>query len=432
MPQPNNSSLASPQFNRRWARQLSFLLKTLRNGECYELLQQIGPEQLPKALVALRARLLRPLVEQGQKQIMDLLATYRDAEFVILFPPGLNWSTQLFQRPQQIAKALAQQGAVVFYIQPGLNRNEPAIHQLQERLYLCNTPLESFRSIPHLYQYLLTWNSKFEQRIPQAEILYDYLDDLSAFPGSPARLEAEHQHLLRDARLVLATSQQLYTHAHQFREDVILCPNAVEASWVVPNRLATAMNPPADLRPVLTSGRALIGYHGALAAWFDYELLDSVATARLDLEFVLIGPNQDNSLPAALLKKPNVHWLGAKSYAELPTYLQYFEVGMIPFRLNAITHATSPIKLFEYMAARKPVVATPMQEVLRYPAVLTGSDPEEFCKCLEKALQLKNDQEYLNSLQEVALENTWDSRARQILDALRSRASSQVGNPNRV
>jgi glycosyltransferase involved in cell wall biosynthesis len=95
--------------------------------------------------------------------------------------------------------------------------------------------------------------------------------------------------------------------------------------------------------------------------------------------------------------------------------LRHFDVATIPFRLNAITHATSPLKLFEYMAACKPVVITPMQESMRYAGVLVARDALEFSAQLDRALEMRHDQTYLATLKRVAQENTWEARARQIL-----------------
>jgi glycosyltransferase involved in cell wall biosynthesis len=134
---------------------------------------------------------------------------------------------------------------------------------------------------------------------------------------------------------------------------------------------------------------------------------------------VLIGPDYDGSVKESqVAAMENIAWLGPKPYRELPRYLKYFDVATIPFKLNKITHSTSPLKLFEYMSARKPVVTTAMHESARYPVVLVGESEMDFIEKLDLALQRLEDQDFLEALESVARENTWDTRAEEILKAL--------------
>jgi glycosyltransferase involved in cell wall biosynthesis len=120
--------------------------------------------------------------------------------------------------------------------------------------------------------------------------------------------------------------------------------------------------------------KPIIGYYGALAKWFHYRLLARVAWQRSDYQFILIGPDYDGSIKTSLIQEVgNIHWLGPKTYKELPRYLKYFDVATIPFQLNEVTHSTSPLKLFEYMSAGKPVVTTAMHECEKYPVVLSDT-----------------------------------------------------------
>jgi hypothetical protein len=188
------------------------------------------------------------------------------------------------------------------------------------------------------------------------------------------------------------------------------------------NHFAQARTPglsvPEDLVTLFAEGRPLAGYIGALARWFDYPLLEAVARKRSDWHFILVGPDHDHTLPEYLINLPNVHWSGVKPYQDLPAYLRCFTAGLIPFQLNAITHATSPIKLYEYMAAGKPVVSTPIHEATRVAEVLLAKDADEFAAQLNQAVDLNRDEGYLRRSDELARLNTWEARARQILDGL--------------
>jgi hypothetical protein len=167
---------------------------------------------------------------------------------------------------------------------------------------------------------------------------------------------------------------------------------------------------------VVQSGRPIVGYYGAMASWFDYELLAQAARKHHDFEFVLVGPNfQRTRISRSLTKLCNVHWLGQKQYDELPAYLYYFDVATIPFVLNDITRATSPAKLFEYMAGGKPIVTTNMPECCEYPSVLVARSAIEYVDMLDEAVGRGKWESYRRLVDRDALANTWRARAEQIL-----------------
>lgn len=371
---------------------------------------------------ALRRRRMQAQLAPLQSRLNAILQQYNTARPIIIFAPGLDWHKHIFQRPQHLASALAKQGALVFYLQPDPQPGDEPFQAIQPNLYVCHTPVELFWSLQKPFVYLLTWNRDYAASFNRPRIIYDYLDDLEVMEDhNPARLQQEHKQLLRRASLVLTTATRLYDKVKPLRQDMLLCPNGVTLEHFAPGKISTGQPPPVDLQAVMATGRPVIGYYGALARWFDYELLGWLLQNRPDLSFLLIGPDYDKTLPAALLEYPNLFWLDAKPYAELPRYLAYFDAAIIPFRVNQITHATSPLKLFEYMAAGKPVVITPMQESLRYPGVLAAEGPQAFSQQIDRALQLKDDPQYLSQIATVAQENTWEARARQILAALEIR-----------
>lgn len=170
---------------------------------------------------------------------------------------------------------------------------------------------------------------------------------------------------------------------------------------------------------MVKTGQPIIGYYGALARWFDYDLVRQAAQMHPDWNFVLIGPDHDDTLKQSnILSISNVHWLGSRDYSQLPGYLRHFSVATIPFLVNNITIATSPIKLFEYMAAGKPIVTSDMPECRKYPGVFVAHDVMEFVEQLENALALCNEDGYLQQLYKTAQENTWEVRVNQIIAAL--------------
>jgi len=359
------------------------------------------------------------IIEAQRYELKRILADLRQGQDylqIVIFPPSLDWDVQLFQRPQQLALALARQGVLVFYLQPKPDHHSPSFNKINNRLYLCNVHTEVFNFLANPTIYLLTWNSDYANCFNQPHILYDFVDDINVFYGDHAQIVKGHQYLLQNAAIVLATAKKLVAEAQLLRHDVLYSPNGVDYNDFVNPEPDFARSEPEDLLPILALNQPIIGYYGALARWFDYDLLKNVAALRPNYSFVLIGPDYDGTLEKVRLSDfRNIHWLGVKPYKELPIYLHFFDAVTIPFLVNDITHATSPLKLFEYMAGGKPIVITPMKESMIYPGVLVGDTAELFAEQLDRALDLRCDSVYIESLRKTARENTWDNRAVEII-----------------
>lgn len=255
----------------------------------------------------------------------------------------------------------------------------------------------------------------------RAQIVYDIVDELSTFKEiHPHLLEFQHHQRLHKASLVLVTAKRLAEAFRDQRPDLILCPNGVDVGFFAhpPGRLAL------EIEAIRLEGRPVVGYIGALAEWFNDELLEAIAQLRKDISFVVIGPELHMPIQKRPWRDlPNVHWLGARPYESLPSYLYGFDVVMIPFRLSPITHATSPLKLFEAMAAGKPVVLTPMEESLRTTSMIfPGTTPEEWSCQINRALAAAQDRNFVEQIRNFAWEHDWTNRARHILQALKNRA----------
>lgn len=361
----------------------------------------------------------RKIIAHNQAKLYELVEQYHPGNNyreLIVFPPSLDWDVQLFQRPQQLALALAKQGALVFYIQPKPDRKQEPFQLITNGLFLCNVHVDTFRIINNPFIYLLTWNSDYATRFKNPKIIYDFVDDIDVFYGDKNQIKKGHEYLLKNAKIVLATAKKLVEEAKHFRNDVIYSPNGVVYDHFAEFAAQELFTPPADLAPLLETQKPIIGYYGALARWFDYELLKGIAKQRPDYLFILIGPDYDGTLePAGIFNFNNIFWLGVKKYVELPAYLHFFDVATIPFLVNEITHATSPLKLFEYMAGGKPIVITPMRESMQYEGVLVADGPDEFVEKLDQALILTKDSTYINQIKKLALHNTWESRAEEII-----------------
>lgn len=356
-------------------------------------------------------------------QTIDQLRKTIKHKGTIIFLPSICWDIPLFQRPQQLAGAFANLGYLVFYCEPAYSKCPPGVFKLSERLYDCMVDLRSFKNVEKPISIVFSYNLGSLRFLRSPQIVYEYIDELSIFPGNYEDNVHNHQFLLKSAKVVVATAQSLYEQVIEHRPDALLCPNGVNYNHFTSGKESSNTTVPEDLQPILAQGGPIISYYGALAPWFDYALVSEIARMRPNWNIVLIGPEYENRhdlLESRILALPNIFWLGAKDYSLLPNYIWHFDVMMIPFVLSDLTHSTSPLKLFEYMASGKPVVVTPMRECMRYPGVLSASNSTEFTERIEDALRLRNDPKYLQIIDQVARENTWDQRVQQILQAVNS------------
>ena len=213
-------------------------------------------------------------------RILAIASRYPPELKKIVFAPGLPWRGAMFQRPQQLARALAREGVLVFYLQP--DRSWPVqFLELEERLFLAQAPPAAFQVLPEAYVYAPTWVIPRLSAFDSPRVIYDVLDHLSVFEGSPARLQRNHQRYLEEADLVMVTSRELYREVIRTRKDAVLCPNGVDYSHF---SAVDSYHIPADLAQIAAAGRPVIGYHGALARWFDYPLLASLSRRLPEME----------------------------------------------------------------------------------------------------------------------------------------------------
>ncbi|HEY7543269.1 MAG TPA: glycosyltransferase, partial [Blastocatellia bacterium] len=218
---------------------------------------------------------------------------------------------------------------------------------------------------------------------------------------------------------ITCVARTLHERASAIRPDALYLPNAVECSRFADPSAAIPDDP--DIEPLRGEGKPIACYYGAMAAWLDYELIEAVAREREDWNFLFIGPAYDNSLRERgrrMLKRKNVRWIGPRPYAELPGYLRLVDVAMIPFLINDITRATSPLKLYEFFAAAKPVVTTRMRECLAFEEVLAVEGAKDFSRSLDIAKARAGDEQFRERLRKLGEANSWTARAQVVIEKL--------------
>jgi glycosyltransferase involved in cell wall biosynthesis len=338
----------------------------------------------------------------------------------VIFLPSVGWGIHLFQRPHHLARVFARLGFVAIFDSSNAADRVDGFREIEPNLFLFSGSPELLAETPSPLLWSFPYNFHLADGYPRpVRTVYDWIDDLSVFPHERALLERNHRRGLAEATLVTAVARRLLEDAKTARPDAIYLPNGVEYE-----RFAAPPTPPrdAELLAFLSPGAPVAGYYGALAEWFDYDLLDEVAGSKPDWRFVLIGPQYDKTLPGQpMLDRPNVRWIGPRDYVTLPGYLSLFDVATIPFRINEITQATSPLKLFEYFAGARPVVTTPMEECRAHPEVRIAATAEEFAKALDEALEQGRDPDFRARLRSVARDNSWSARVMSALRALDGR-----------
>ena len=232
-------------------------------------------------------------------------------------------------------------------------------------------------------------------------LVYDCMDEWENFPGiEPEALILEKQ-LARSADLIVASAERLYRKWRSFDRPIVLARNAADFLFYsersVPNDLLDGVKHP------------IVGYFGAIAEWFNVELLARVASERPDYTFVLLG-GVFNVDVMPLQELPNVILLGQQPYETMPQYLYHFDACIIPFRQNSITEATDPVKLYEYLSGGKPVVSVGLPELEPYRDFVHFADtPAEFAAELDKALR-EDGPAKANERKELARRHTWEDR----------------------
>ena len=244
-------------------------------------------------------------------------------------------------------------------------------------------------------------------------LVYDCHDNFPFFHKNPYHIVEAEQWLASQAQVVFATAAELYDRMKLVNPRTYLIPNAADYDHFAHSGIRNT-KPPHD---IVQLRKPIVGYMGEIAQWFDLDLVYNVAIQHPDWNIVLIGPVHVTSAHR-LFRLPNVHRLGHREYAELPAYVNQFDVCILPFKINALTSAVNPVKLYEYLAAGKPVVSTPLPEVLPFRSVVEIATHESFPRAIESALE-QNDEAKVRERRQVAMQNTWDQRIDQILSAIR-------------
>ena len=318
----------------------------------------------------------------------------------------LRWDF-VFQRPQHLLTRCARRHRVFVIEEPivgdGPPRFELSVRQHGIRIAVPRLPegltadaqaalqsslLRAFFREHGISNYVLWYYTPmaiaFTRQLRPRAVVYDCMDELSAFAGAPASMRKREQELLTRADVVFTGGQTLFESKRHSHSNVFAFPSSVDVDHFA---RARASQPDPDDQTHIPRPR--LGFFGVIDERMDLELLRDVAAARRDWHLVMVGPVVKID-PSSLPKAANLHYLGPKQYDELPSYLAGWDAALLPFARNDATRYISPTKTPEYLAAGKPVVSTSIRDVVR-PYGVAGlariaDDPADFVAAVEAAL----------------------------------------------
>jgi len=340
----------------------------------------------------------------------------------------LRWGF-VFQRPNHLLSRFSKHQRVFFI-------EEPVFHEGDDKLQIENYNENLFVVTPHIKAglpeaevnerqrkyinnlftnmnieryfswYYTPMALPFTDHLTPEVVVYDCMDELSAFKFAPPELTILEKELLKKADVVFTGGQSIYEAKKDAHHNIYPFPSSIDKHHF--GKARTIKDDPAEQKNIKGPR---FGFFGVIDERFDIELIDAVAKAKPEWQFILLGPVVKID-PATLPRYDNVHYLGGKKYEDLPDYLAGWDIAMVAFAMNESTKFISPTKTPEYLAAGKPVISTPIRDVVRpygdNKLVHIVSNADEFIRAAEKELGKKRKASWLKKVDDFLLYNSWD------------------------
>lgn len=365
---------------------------------------------------------------------LSLISSFHDkanSKSILIFPV-IDWHFRV-QRPQHLARELAANNKVVylttqfnFSVRPGFVIKESPVDNViicqlnfnkvnrsiykdslteKEVIFLLKG-IDALRRTfnlgeTHSIVNLPFWTDLVE-KMQNNFVTYDCMDHHAGFENNEEGMLEKEKQLLKSSDLVITSAARLSEIISKDRENTII-RNAADVEYF--SKVNNA--------DVYQKTKPIVGYYGAIAEWFDLDLLIKTAQRLPDYEFLMIGAVTCDISKAKSIS--NIKFIGEVKYTELTAYLKYFDVCLIPFKLIELTLCTNPVKVYEYLAAGKPVITTAMPELIEiqdYVHVAHNSD--DFVGLIEKGMNEKDDEELASMRRSWAKTQDWKSRARDL------------------
>jgi glycosyltransferase involved in cell wall biosynthesis len=349
----------------------------------------------------------------------------------------LRWDF-VFQRPQHLLTRLSVNFRSFYVEEPFFHADTDSYSDtVQEnvhiiRMYLKGDPNQEnvnerqqriIRNIfitHKIHEYVLWYYTPMAMRISAglepAAIVYDCMDELSAFRFAPPALKHLERDLMSKADVVFTGGHSLYAAKKHQHPNIFSFPSSIDKKHFMQARQHKI--DPADQASI---PYPRFGFYGVLDERFDIELIKSVAEKKPDWHFVLVGPVVKID-PATLPQNANIHYLGGKTYHELPSYLGGWDVAMVSFALNESTKFISPTKTPEYLAGGKPVISTSIRDVVQTYGnnglVHIADNADQFIEKAEKELSIKDKKKWLQKVDAFIADDSWDNTVTKMRELL--------------
>ncbi|MFN2457203.1 MAG: glycosyltransferase family 1 protein [Chitinophagaceae bacterium] len=301
---------------------------------------------------------------------------------------------------------ITKDGDNVFVVVPYLQNGHPENEIISRQKQIVNKLFLTMNIHRYFCWYYTPMALPFSEHLQPDFIVYDCMDELSAFKFAPQELKTRERQLLQMADVVFTGGYSIYAAKKNSHRNIYPFPSSIDKE-----HFASAREIVSDPEDQATISHPRFGFYGVIDERLDIDMIAEVSKAKPEWNFVMIGPVvkiDTASLPCL----PNIHYLGGKTYDELPRYLAGWDVAIIPFAMNESTKFISPTKTPEYLAAGKPVISAPIKDVVSPYAdnklVYIAANAKEFIKHGTTLLKVKNKKIWLTKVDAFLAGNSWD------------------------
>jgi glycosyltransferase involved in cell wall biosynthesis len=367
------------------------------------------------------------LLSAADKQIfLNPSLTKPDYDLIVF--SHLRWKF-VYQRPQHIISRLSKIYNILFVEEPvpgsGNNFKKYTVTKVSPFVTVFQPEVNNIKEIPAVLQEYIGTNSIKTGWFYSAafvslfdsfrfnKVVYDCMDELSMFKFADPEISKHEKELLSRANIVFTGGKSLFEAKKKHHAKTYCFPSSVDHSHF--EKALNKIHIPEDIDKIKGN---IIGYYGVIDERIDLKLIEESATALKDLNFVFIGPLAKISTKD-LPHRDNIHYLGMKEYELLPNYLKRFDIAMMPFSMNDSTRFISPTKTLEYMAAGKPIISTPVYDVVRdYSSCINIiKNAKEFTQAIHKILSSPTFGKPIN-YSDILTKTSWDKTVSKMKDIL--------------